>query len=271
MKTPSICVLLSASALCAHAAIVSSYSAGVDPTAGTTGAADPLSQGWAASTGSPGSFNYGADSTNGGWRITDGTAGGAFFYQQSLSGSAVTEMTSFGWTATWTTAVNRDAVSSSGVPNGVNDYYNAGSNQNNNAFWLEVAGNYLYVLSFQSDADGDILISDGTNTFDITSGVDSLSDELGTGAPSVTYVTFTLSYDVGGGQASLSDSLGGNHGVVATSGSGSTNRIVFGATSSGGQGSTTWNSISVESIPEPSSLALLGAAGLLGLTRRRRK
>lgn len=270
MKITCLALGLAAFATASNAAVITSYNAGVAATAGTTGASDPTSQGWAASTGSPGSYNYGADSTNGGWRITDGTTGGAFFYQHNLSGSDVTGMTSLGWTATWTTALNRDAVSSLGVPNGVNNYYNAGSNQNNNAFWIEVAGNYLYVLYFQSDADGDILISDGTNVFDITSGVDSLSDELGVGAPSVNYVTFTLSYDVGLGQAFLTDSLGGNHGAVATSGVGGTNRVVFGAISSGGQGSTTWNSLSVETVPEPSAFALLGVAGLAVFIRRKR-
>lgn len=256
----------------AAAASVASYDAGVSPTAGTTGAANPTTQGWTANNSVVNSYATGLDSTNGGWRITDGTTTTFYFYQDSLSGSEAAQMAAYGWSASWTVAVNRDAVRSDGVPNGVNDYYNAGANQNNNAMWIEVAGNGLYVMQLGADANNDITISDLTNTYQVTTDGDRLSEELGSGAPSVDYVTFSLDYDAITGDAILTDSEGNNHGVVATAGVGAQNRVIWGSYSSGGQGSTTWNSVSVNAIPEPAALGsgLIGL-GLLASRRRRSK
>lgn len=267
-------VTLSLFAVCVGSAqassTVSSYSAGVAPTAGTTGAADPISQGWIPSTESPGSYNYGADSTIGGWRITDGTSGGNFFYSQALSPTAALGMTYSDWTATWTTVVSADAVSSAGVPNGVDEYYIADpTRQNNNALWLEVAGQYTYILTHKTDANGNVLLNDGVNDFTITLGGNELAQELGAGAPSANYITYTLSSV--GGVVSLSDSLGGSHGVVAThpTVAPTEDRVVWGAYSWPGQGSTVWNDLSVVVVPEPTSSLLLGF-GLLALMLRRR-
>lgn len=271
MKATLALFSLALTAIYANAATVATYNAGVAPTAGTTGAANPTAQGWTANGGVT-AFSHGQDSTNGGWRITDGTSSQPFFYQSTISAADATAMATNGWTATWTTAVNADAVQDTGVPNGVDDFYIAPNNsrQNNNAMWIEAAGVGLYVLTYNVDANNDIQLTDGTSTFQITTANNQLSEELGTGAPVANYVTYTLS-SIGGAAPTLTDSLGGNHGTVASLGAASTDRVVWGATSSGGNGSTTWNGVSLESVPEPTTTTLLFslAAGLI--LRRRRK
>jgi len=68
MKIKYTIALVAATTIAANAATVVSYASGVAGTAGTTGASDPTTQGWAFN-GSVTDFSYGADSTNGGWRI----------------------------------------------------------------------------------------------------------------------------------------------------------------------------------------------------------
>ena len=116
--------------------------------------------------------------------------------------------------------------------------------------------------SFESDANNDIILTDGTSDFQITNTGNQLSHELGAGSPIASYITFSLDYNAMTGDATLTDSLGGNHGVITSFGTGATDRVLFGATSGGGFGSTTWNSVSLETtaVPEPSSLALVGLA-----------
>lgn len=250
----------------ANAELILSYESGVAASAGVAGSADPNSQGWTLTSGAN-SFLSGQDSMNGGWRITDGTTAGPAFYSQAITASDVTNMNSQGWVASWTTTVNADAISTAG--GGVDNYYSSGSNQNNNAFWVEVAGSYQYVLTFRNNAAGDIFLNDGTSSFQITNTGNNLAQELGAGSKSANYITFQLAYDANTGNAILTDSLGGNHGVVSSSGAGSSNRLVWGATSSAGQGSTTWNQLSLSSVPEPSSLSLFAFCGLGLLFRRR--
>ena len=265
-------VLLAASVTSSLAA-VASYSSGVLPQAGITGAADPTAQGWVASTAAPGNYNWGGDSPLGGWRITDGTSAGAFFYSTSLSSSDALALTSQDWTASWTVALGADAVSKAG--GGVDDYY-SGANfarQNNNAFWLETAGEFAYILIHKSDANGNVLLSDGTSDSQITTAGNQLAQEIGTGAPgNANYITFTLNSVAG--TVSLTDSLGGIHGAVAEY-AGFTptqDRVVWGAFSNAGQGSTVWNDIQVSVVPEPTAVALLGLGALVcGLARRMRR
>ena len=248
--------------IAAKASQIVGYDAGVAATAGTTGAADPTSQGWTANGGLT-AFSHGMDSTNGGWRITDGTSGQPFFYQQNLSATDATDLQQRPWVATWTTTVNADAVQDTGVPNGVDNYYSSvPSRQNNNSLWLEVNGAFRYILRHETDANGDIFISDGTTDFQITNTGNNLSEELGTGAPSANYLSYALVYDALTDTAILTDSLGGIHGPIATDGVASQDRVVWGASSSGGQGSTTWNQLSVEIVPEPASLAIWSLLGI---------
>lgn len=266
MKAISFTTLLFTSGLLSAATSIISYDAGVTPTAGTTGAADPTSQGWTF-FGGGNNFASGLDSTIGGWRITDGTTAATAFYQQVITTGQATDLTTNGWVATWNNTLNHDAVSTAG--GGVDNYYNS-SRQNNNQLWLSIGSNG-YLLTHGVDANGDFTLSDGTNTFTITTANNQMSEELGTGAPLVNqYVTYTLSYDAVLNQATLTDSLGGNHGVIANSGAlPGGDRLIWGATSGAGQGSTTWNSLDLSVVPEPSAL-LLGSISLLMLLRRRR-
>ncbi|BDS08545.1 hypothetical protein NT6N_35850 [Oceaniferula spumae] len=265
MKIQLIIVALATSSLPMSAATVVNYSAGVAPTTGTTGASDPVTQGWSANGGAT-AFSHGLDSSNGGWRITDGTTQQPYFYQQAISVSDAAAMAAGDWSATWTMTVNADAVNSGG--GGVDEYYASPNNgrQNNNAMWIEVSSSFRYILTYNVDANNDIQITDGTNTFQISTANNQLSQEIG--ASFANHVTYTLSSS--GGVVSLSDSLNGLHGVVATSGAATQDRVLWGATSSGGQGSTTWNSVNVQTVPEPTSSMLLGMAGVLLILRRKK-
>jgi hypothetical protein len=264
---PSLITALILSAPMLPASTLLSYTAGVSPTAGTSGAADPTSQGWSF-FGGGNNFAHGLDSNLGGWRITDGATSAAAFYERTLTTGQVSDMNTLGWTATWTNTMNHDAINIAG--GGVDNYYNT-SRQTNNQFWLSF-GSVSYLFTHSVDANGDFTLSDGSSTFQITStGSNQMAQELGTGAPQLNqYVTYTLSYDALLGQATLTDSLGGNHGVVAAGGAlPGGDRLVWGATSGAGQGSTTWNSLDLSLVPEP-SLSALGLISLLACCRRRR-
>ncbi|BCX46165.1 hypothetical protein HAHE_00730 [Haloferula helveola] len=237
------------------------YLSGVTPTAGTTGAADPTAQGWTYFGATTNNFVYGGDSTLGGWRITDGSTGGGTtaFYQAAIPGSGASAMQVRDWTASWTVAVNADAASKAG--GGVDNYYAAPNNgrQANNAMWIELASGLRFILLLTVDANDDIFINDGTTSHAITVAGSQLSEELGTGSPLANYITFTLTYS--GGVATLTDSLGGNR-VVATSGTGTQDRVVWGATGSPSQGSTVWNEVTLEvADPVTQDLTWTGANG----------
>lgn len=272
MKESSLLVatLLSAAVPASGAIVAASYAAGVPPTAGTTGASNPTTQGWTYIPPTiANNYAWGGDSTIGGWRITDGTTTAAAFYQTTISVENAALMAANDWSVAWTVAVNADAVSAAG--GGADNYYAAPNNtrQDNNALWLELAGEWVYILVPKVDATNNIQLFDGTNTFQVTTAGNQLSQELGTGAPLANYFTFTLSSV--GGTVSLSEAGAGELGTVATWSSltPTQNRVVFGAYSSPGQGSTVWNAIEVTTVPEPAA-ALVASLGLLGLLRRRR-
>lgn len=239
MKTRFLPILLSflAAVPGAVAYTVASYDAGVLPAAGVTGAANPTNQGWTPSVTTMGAYNHGMDSSIGGWRITDGTSTANFFYQMTLSPTAAADMANYDWVATWTTALVADAVHLNGLPNGVDNYYSSTpTRQNNNAMWVELAGQFAYVLIHKADASGNVVLSDGVSNFQITTAGNQMAQEIGAGAPgNVNYITYTLSSK--GGVVTLSDSLGGNFGpVVSYPGyTPSINRVVWGAFNNAGQ------------------------------------
>jgi fibronectin-binding autotransporter adhesin len=224
------------------AALVAQYDSGIAASIGLSGAADPTAgsgvAAWTAN-GSVSSYSDGYDSGNGGWTVVDGTGGSGYYYQHNLSGADISQM-AYGWTATFIVGVNADAVPAAG--GGVDNYYTAvPSRQNDNVMWIENNGNYLYILTFKNDASGNVIIGDGTTDSNVSAVV---CQQFG-GSDTMDYITFTLTYDAGTGVATLSDDKGSTPFAVATSGPATTDRVLFGATSAGGQGSTTWNSLEV--------------------------
>lgn len=273
MKTTTTALLLLACALPATAALVASYDAGVNPAANITGAADPTTQGWTFAGITTNNYVWAGDSTIGGWRVMDeSTAVGTIaHYSQAIGTADLADMNTFGWEARWTVAISQDAMSKAG--GGVEGYY-GGANyarQSNNGLLVESASganDYAYYLSFATNAAGDYLVKDSVNTYTIASG-NQLSSELN--GTTANYVTLTLTYTPGAG-AYLTDSLGGDHGLVSTW-SGYTpqqDRVVWGAHTSSGQGGTVWNELSLVTVPEPGSSLLLGLSMMAGVFRRRR-
>ena len=219
---------------------VVTYDSGVLAQGGATGAADPTTQDWTFFVGDNG-WLYGGDSTNGGWRISDGTSTGAAFYQKAIDPALM----GGDWTATWTIASNGDIVNASAwLDNWISG---AESRQNNNAMWIEVVGVGRYILTVQSSS-GVMQIHDGTTSWGITGHGFSQEDSPfapGSSTTVMDYVTFTLIYDASTGTATLYDGTT-SYGPIATNGTATQNRIVFGATSGAGNGSTTWNAIMVD-------------------------
>ena len=268
MKTTTTALLLLALALPATAALVASYDAGVAPTAGTTGAADPTTQGWTFTGITTNNYAYGGDSTIGGWRVVDGTTTALANYSQAIGAGDLADMNTLGWVASCTVAISQDAVSKAG--GGVENYY-ANDTRRNNALWVESASgatDYAYVLSFASNATGNYLLTDSVNTYTIATG-NQLSSELN--GTTANYVTLTLTYTPGTG-AYLTDSLGGDHGLVNTftGYTPSLDRVIWGAYSSAGQGGTVWNELSLATVPEPGAPLLLGVTMMVWVLRRRR-
>jgi len=179
-------------------------------------------------------------------------------------------MSSGDWTATWTVALSADAVSRGSSPlAGSDNYYSSNiARQTNTAMWIEVAGDFAYVINHRTDASGNVILSDGTSLFNITSSGNQLAQELGTGAPSVNFLTLTLSSV--DGQVVLTDSLGGNYGTVSSLADYTpvANRVAWGSIGDLGQGASIWNSVTVY-VPEPTSAALFGLGMAAFLIRRK--
>ncbi|QQL44944.1 PEP-CTERM sorting domain-containing protein [Sulfuriroseicoccus oceanibius] len=254
---------LALGALTANAVTLASYDSGVAAQAGAAGAADPTSQGWSAVIGTN-TYLVGQDTGNGGWNLSDGTNSGVVYYEHSLDAAATTEMAN-GWTLDFTVASDNDLFDTGG---GSLDNWVTSSRQQANVWIENSTAGYFYLLTITHDpADGSVSIGDGTNTFLV--GTDLVSQQVGDGAPAMNFIDFTLTYDAGTGTATLTDSEGGNN-AIASAGTGSSDRLIFGTTSSGSLGSTTWNSVTLDSVPEPSSALLTGLGGLALILRRRK-
>lgn len=258
LTTAAAVVLVSGSA--SAATLVSyDYATTADPTAGSGASA------WTATGVGSNAWAHGYDDASAsGWTVTDGTSSALAYYQHSLSSGDAAELNSNDWTATFTVSVNGDAVNGSGGV--VDNFYTADpARQNNNAMWVELAGGNLYQLTFENDASGNVFVNDGTTQHAIVGGLVRQNSNGDTG----NFITYTLSSV--SGATTLTDSLGGSR-AIAAAGVGSSDRIIFGSYSSGGMGSTTWNSVSIDTVavPEPSSTALLGLGGLALILRRRK-
>ena len=199
MKTSTTALLLLACALPATAALVASYDAGVAPTAGTTGAADPTTQGWTFTGVTNNNYAYGGDSTIGGWRVVDGTTTALANYSQAIGAGDLADMNTLGWVASCTVAISQDAVSKAG--GGVENYY-ANDTRRNNALWVESASgatDYAYVLSFASNATGKILFSFPASTgryyqllYKTNLSTPLLTNDLGWGVPGMVVTNDSL-------------------------------------------------------------------------------
>ncbi len=236
-------VILAAASSSAALVTIAEYDSGVTAAVGQSGAADPEDgagvSAW-TKTGTVSAYSDGYDSGNGGWTIVDGTSGSPWNYQHNLS-AADTALMAYGWTATFKVGVNADAVPAAG--GGVNNYYTAvPSRQNNNIMIIQNVGDYSYILTFKNDGSGNVIVNDGTTDFN----VNAVACQQHGGSDTMDYVTFTLTYDVATTTATLSDDKGSTLGAIATSGSASADRVVFGAGSSSGQGSTTWNTLELQ-------------------------
>ncbi len=250
--------------------IISRYDSGVAATAGASGAADPTAgtgvDNWTVfSAGAFTGYNGAFDTGNGGLNLVDGTSGGRYSYADVFTAAEQAEL-ALGWEATFTLALNHDAVDGAG-PTGVDNYYNSGRT-GAQVFYVDVAGSRT-ILSFAQDGSGNVTVNN--QTID-TGGGDLLqeSEQIGTGAPFMDFATFNLAWtpDAGVGTASLSDNFGNNYSISSSANSGT--NIVFGSGTTGGQGSAVWNRVQLNAVPEPNSLALV-SIGLVGLVARRRR
>ncbi|MCB1130153.1 MAG: autotransporter-associated beta strand repeat-containing protein [Verrucomicrobiae bacterium] len=246
-------ILLAFLTIPASAESIVTYDSGVTAASGQTGAADPASQGWTLTRAAGNQYSDGYDSGNGGWRTIDGTTAGPANYSQTLNTTATTKLVNAStWTITWTVALDKDALGSSG--GSVANYFVSPNNgrQNNLVTLIDLAADGLgFYLTHKVDSSNILLIENtgaaGTPKPTYSTGIDISA------FPS--FGTFSLTYDTVAGTAVL-DYGGNNDGtstVTLTPGApiiGGRNAIFFGAGNSSGQGSAVWNEVDL-SIPDP--------------------
>lgn len=244
----------------AQAVTIASYQSGVAPTAGEAGAADPTTQGWTFNNlGVTNEFADAYDSGDGGWRTVDGTRSAPAFEDATISAAQVSSLVTDGWRLDWTFAMDSDAVGSGG--GFVDDYY-VSRTDDNVALWLETSA-FFYQLRF--------IVSTGT-TNDLFVQNDDLTPVQLTndGSGFDTFHSLSLISTDGGATADLylDGSLATTLGSIGTSG---TNRVVFGTSSSSGQGSAIWNELELNTLPEPATAGLVGMGAIVLMARRRRR
>ena len=211
--------------------------------------ADPTGQGWTL-TGGNGQWNSAHDN-GAAWEINDGTSSGLTYYSQGYDASAVTS-----WTMSTSMSLQSDLTGQDSTV--LSNWHLTDGRSTGHTLWVENAtSGYLYIVQVGVVA-GELVLTDGTTStvLDAAFAFDSAFD-------------LAVTYDGTSAEASYN---GGTGISVASSGSGGTDRIIFGQTGSSPMGSAAYSdvSFSTAAVPEPSSTALLGLGGLALIMRRRK-
>ena len=229
----------------AQASVVIRYDAG--QYFGTPGAADdPVNQDWTRIGVGGNQFADGYSDGNSGWRIVDGTGTAPIYYQHDFGVAKAGEMDRVGFEVNAIVKFDSDAIGSSG--GFVDDYYyppNHGR-QNNVTLWFETTLSPFYRGAFNVDAASNLFFNDGTVNHQLTTD----------GSAYDNYKRINITAAPRGGTTIMQ--LGSTSVVLNSQGAGTQNRIVFGSSSSAGQGSSVWNYVNLNTtIPEPETMALL--------------
>lgn len=222
---------------------------------------NPTTQGWTYYKNISNTYLGGIDAGTG-WRTGDGTSTGYAFYQ-TVTGDMDAIDAAGGWQLTWTASMDSNAYKVGGDGTlGISGYYSPPNQarQNNTGIWIENAGSYLFWLTYGADASGNLTLYDGTTTHQITTG--------GSNGGYDVFKTFALAYDGTSSTATLT--VDSSSFTIAKRAAVGTDRIIFGASTSGGQGSVLYSDVSMSSIPEPATTGLMLAAIGAAIIRRRR-
>jgi hypothetical protein len=198
-----------------------------------------------------------------GWRIADAIDPGYTRYDKTFTQAQADELNK-GWIANWTFSLDSDKWSNTGTKI-KEDYYVPGTIptlQNDSGLSICTASTagednaFRYCLFATADLSGNLAINDGTTLHVLTSG--------GNGFDKMTSVRIV--YD--GEDARMY--YGGQTFNLNKSVDYDLNRVRFGSQNlnSVGRGSVVYNAITLSTIPEPTTMVLLGLGGLL---LRRRK
>jgi MYXO-CTERM domain-containing protein len=222
-----ICLAVTA----ARAGVIAGYDSGVLPAAGQAGAANPATQGWTFHQ-NANAWTDGFDSGNGGWRTVDGTSTGPANYQYALSAGELAAMGTNGWRLNFTASFDSDAINGSG--GFVDNYYLPPNNgrQNNTTVRVDTVSGKSYGLLFNIDGSSNLFASDGTTNHQLTTD----------GSAYDNFKQMAITSD--GTTAKLL--AGGNTFTLGESTYHGSDRLVFGQSSSSGQGSAIWNHVLLE-------------------------
>jgi len=216
-----------------------------------SGQADPVTEGWTASAGSPPSgISVGAITNDGGsgfdaWFVDDNSTGGgsSFFYSQTPTAAQLSQASTQGWKLTARLRVT-DIDDSPGTGSVFVQYGN---------------GTTVFDMVFGSDSDGDpiVVLDDGTVSGGEIQGPSFTSEGSGGG-----YHLYELAFDATENSADLfvdgveriSDFTGFSFAVP---------RVAFGGGSSADTGQGNYNLVQFTAIPEPSAFLFGGLVSLL--------